>query len=140
MDKPPTKGALSHQERIRVRGASASLQAHARTLRKQATDAELLLWRHLRARRLAGYKFRRQVVIDPYIVDFLCLEAMLIVEADGGQHAEQGLYDTKRSARLEALGYRILRFWNHQILTETQAVLEQVRQALIEAPSPQPSP
>ena len=70
-------------------GKGAALQNHARLLRKRASDAEQLLWRHLRGRRLAGYKFRRQVVIEPYIVDFLCYEAMLIIEADGGQHTEQ---------------------------------------------------
>jgi len=111
------------------------LQARARLLRKRASDAEQILWRHLRGRRLAGYKFRRQVVLEPYIVDFLCYEAMLIIEADGGQYAEQ------KRAQLEAMGYRVMRFWNHEILTETQAVLEQIHRALLAAtPSPQPSP
>lgn len=119
----------------------AVLQTHARKLRQRASDAEQLLWRHLRGRCLAGYKFRRQVVIEPYIVDFLCYEALLIIEADGGQHAEQKRYDARRSAQLEAMGYRVMRFWNHEILTETQAVLEQIHRALLtEPPSPQPSP
>ena len=66
---------------------------------------------------------------------------MLIIEADGGQHAGQKRYDARRSAQLEAMGYRIIRFWNHEILTETQAVLEQIRRVLLaEPPSPQPSP
>jgi very-short-patch-repair endonuclease len=116
---------------------SNKLSKHARSLRKNSTEAERLLWIQLRGRRLEGYKFRRQLVIEPYIVDFVCIEAKLIIEADGGQHAEQEDYDTNRSARLEALGYRVLRFWNHEILNDTQAVLDRIRQALI---SPHPVP
>jgi very-short-patch-repair endonuclease len=78
------------------------------------------------------------VVIEPYIVDFVCIEAKLVVEADGGQHAEQIDYDEKRSARLKSVGYRVMRFWNHQILMEPQMVLEQIHKVLLEAPSPQP--
>jgi len=95
---------------------------------------------HLRARRLYGYKFRRQVVIESYIVDFICVEAKLIIEADGGQHTEQKAYDAVRTARLEYLGYRVIRFWNHEILGELGAVLERVSAVLMELPSPQPSP
>jgi len=131
--------AGSTRPRDRVSG-SKTLDANARSLRRHATDAERLLWQHLRSRRLAGYKFRRQVVIAPYIADFVCLEPKLIVEADGGQHQEQRAYDDRRTACLEAAGYRMLRFWNHEILTETEAVLERIHRALIEAPSPQPSP
>lgn len=139
MDESIKDGLLSLRERARVRGAT-QLISRARTLRQQATDAEQLLWRHLRGRRLAGHKFRRQCVIEPFIVDFVCLDARLVVEADGGQHAEQAQYDTKRTAQLEAMGYRVIRFWNHEILNEMDSVLEQIRLALIEAPSPQPSP
>ncbi len=89
---------------------------------------------------MSGYKFRRQVVIEPYIVDFVCFEARLIIEADGGQHADQIEYDEQRTTRLEAAGYSVMRFWNHEILTETQQVLEQIHKALINFPSPQPSP
>jgi len=85
---------------------------------------------------MAGYKFRRQVVIEPYIVDFVCLEARLIVEADGGQHLEQLDSDTKRTIFLESLGYKVIRFWNHEILRNTETVLEQIHSHLIEAPSP----
>ncbi len=112
----------------------------ARALRRQATDTERLLWKHLRRRRMAGFKFRRQVVIEPYIVDFACLEAKLIVEADGGQHAEQMEYDRERTAFLETLGYKVMRFWDHEILVNTEAVLEQIHRFLIDTPSPQPSP
>ena len=126
---------LSHRERVRVRG-SRNLTSRARALRSEATEVELVLWKHLRGRRLKGYKFRRQVVIGSYIVDFACLEAKLIIEADGGQHADQAVYDAKRTARLEAMGYRVMRFWNHEILGELNHVLEQIQTALIEAPSP----
>ena len=85
---------------------------------------------------MAGFKFRRQMVVEPYIVDFICLEAKLIVEADGGQHAEQVKDDMRRTAFLETLGYKVMRFWNHEILTNTDAVLEQIHQFLIDIPSP----
>ena len=81
------------------------MESFAKKLRQQSTDAERILWKYLRAHRMAGYKFKRQVVIEPYIVDFVCLEARLIVEADGGQHQEQAADDLKRSVFLESLGY-----------------------------------
>jgi adenine-specific DNA-methyltransferase len=104
------------------------------------TDAEQLLWHHLRAHRLAGFKFKRQLVIEPYIVDFACLEAKLIVEADGGQHVEQQGADGVRTAYLERKGYRVLRFWNHEILTNTECVLEVIYQSLTDPLSPTPLP
>ncbi len=116
------------------------MKSLARRLRHNSTDAELILWQHLRAHRMADYKFRRQVVIEPYIVDFICLKAKLIIEADGGQHLEQAEHDLMRSTFLESLGYKVLRFWNHEILSDTQSVLERIYSALIEAPSPRPSP
>ncbi|WP_428624246.1 endonuclease domain-containing protein [Sedimenticola sp.] len=119
------------QEDSRAR-ESERLQSRARRLRRQASEAELLLWQRLRNHQMRGYKFRRQVVIDPYIADFVCLEAKLIVEADGGQHAEQANYDTRRTTRLEEMGYKVLRFWNHEILGETDAVLERIASALLE--------
>jgi very-short-patch-repair endonuclease len=115
---------------------SHRMLARARLLRKESTPAELLLWKHLRARRLAGYKFRRQVVIGDYIVDFICHEACLIVEADGGQHSEQAAYDRKRTLDLEACGYRVLRFWNHEIMNNLDDVLEEILRALEQPPSP----
>lgn len=139
MDDALTKRPLSLRERDRERG-SKTLGARARSLRRNTSDAERLLWYRLRGRRLAGYKFRRQVIIEPYIVDFACFETKLIVEADGGQHAEQRAYDGRRSAYLEAMGYRVLRFWNHEILAETEAVLERICGALIESPHPVPLP
>ena len=115
------------------------MKSLARKLRKEATDAERLLWQHLRNRKLAGYKFRRQEVIGSYIVDFLCQETGLIVEVDGSQHIDDIEYDNKRTEYLESLGYSVIRFWNHEILTETEAVLEMIYQ-LSKHPSPQPSP
>lgn len=95
------------------------------------TDAERYLWYRLRARRLGGFKFRRQAPIGPYITDFVCIEAGLVVEADGGQHAEREAEDADRTAYLEDLGYRVLRFWNHEILNKTDAVLERILRELI---------
>jgi very-short-patch-repair endonuclease len=105
----------------------------ARGLRRDMTDAEHLLWRHLRNRHLMGSKFRRQHEVDRYIVDFVCPEAGLIVELDGGQHAETVASDAHRTRRLESLGYRVLRFWNNDVLTNTEAVLEVVLQAVASA-------
>jgi very-short-patch-repair endonuclease len=121
------------------------MKTRARELRRNATDSERLLWKHLRGRRLAGYKFRRQVVFEPYIVDFVCLEAKLIVEADGGQHLEQMEYDAKRTGVLQSIGYEVMRFWNNEILGDINAVLEQIHCRLLrlhspQTPSPQPSP
>jgi very-short-patch-repair endonuclease len=106
------------------------MKALARKLRRDSTDAERTLWKYLRAHRMAGYKFRRQYVIEPYIVDFICLEKRLIIEADGGQHLEQESYDRTRTEYLELLDYRVLRFWNHDILRDTQVVLETIRSFL----------
>ena len=113
---------LSLRERARERGSEILLH-RAKQMRSEATDAEQLLWRHLRAGRLKGYKFRRQVVIEPYIVDFVCFEAKLIIEADGGQHCGQADYDKQRTSKLEIMGYKLIRFWNHEILNDIESVL-----------------
>lgn len=101
----------------------------ARKLRKEMTDAERKLWSLLRNRKLSGFKFRRQVPIGPYIADFLCFEARLIVEADGGQHAASE-HDTKRDAWLSAEGYGILRFWNSDISDNSEGVLSRLASTL----------
>lgn len=111
----------------------------ARGLRRNMTDAEQLLWRHLRNRHLTGSKFRRQHEIDRYIVDFVCPEANLIVELDGGQHAEMMAVDADRTRRLESLDYRVLRFWNNDVLMNIEAVLEVILEAVARA-APHPSP
>lgn len=96
----------------------------ARSLRRTATEAEKLLWHGLRDRRLGGFKFRRQQTIERYVVDFLCHDRRLIVEVDGGQHNVQA--DAPRTAFLEAQGYRVLRFWNPEVLTNLTSVLETI--------------
>ncbi len=107
----------------------------AKALRKRMTDAEKLLWLRLRNRQLEGAKFRRQWPVGDYIADFACIEAMLIIEADGGQHTPEG--DTHRTAALEAAGYKVIRFWNNDILANIDGVLESIRQELIRrAPHP----
>ena len=129
MPNPPRSRTPARHGRARIQDP-AKRKPRSRALRRQATDAERLLWSHLRGRSLLGRKFRRQVPIGPYIVDFLCIQDRLIVEADGGQHAGQGPYDSRRTAELQARGYRVLRFWNNDILAEPDAVLEEIRRVL----------
>lgn len=100
-------------------------------LRSNQTDAEKQLWYCLRANRFLNLKFKRQKPIGLYIVDFICLDKMLIIELDGGQHAVQLGYDLKRTQFLESQGFRVLRFWNNQVLSELESVLEEIRQQLI---------
>jgi len=114
--------------------------APARKLRREMTDAERLLWRYLRNRELLGHKFRRQHAIGGFIADFICIDAKLIVEADGGQHADLADADAERTRHLEALGYRVLRFWNDDILLRIEDVLEAVIDAQGAHPHPNPSP
>ncbi|MCE2404008.1 MAG: endonuclease domain-containing protein [Dehalococcoidia bacterium] len=109
-----------------------SVTSRARRLRKQSTDSERALWRLLRNRELAGYKFRRQTPIGQYIVDFVCLAKKLVVEIDGGHHQEQSEYDDERTSSLEARGVLVLRFWNNQLLEETDSVLQAILVALEE--------
>ena len=102
----------------------------AKALRKEMTDAEMRLWYHLRAGRFEGYKFRRQVPLGAYVVDFLCERARVVVEVDGGQHAERVEADAARTDWLEQQGYRVLRFWNNEVLTNMNGVLETLSPAL----------
>src|SRR5689334_16854123 len=110
-----------------------SLLANARSLRAHATDAERCLWRHLRNRHLGAYRFRRQQPMAGYVVDFVCMRARLIVEIDGGQHADDLLHDLERTRDLARCGFRVIRFWNHEVLQQTDAVLESILEALIQA-------
>jgi very-short-patch-repair endonuclease len=110
----------------------------AKHLRQNLTDAERLLWMYLRAQRFGGHKFRRQHPLGPYVLDFVCVGARLVVEADGGQHVASAR-DVERDEWLHKQGFRLLRFWNHEILNDTEAVLTSVLQAL-ENPLPNPSP
>jgi very-short-patch-repair endonuclease len=99
-------------------------------LRKNATDAERMLWKHLRLRQFAGYKFRRQQSLGNYIVDFVCLEKRLVIEVDGGQHYTQAAYDEQRSAWLESQGFRVLRFWDDEVMKDIESVKEVIWRAL----------
>ncbi len=109
---------------------------NARKLRSDATDAERQLWRHLRGKQLLGFKFRRQYPIAGLIADFACPEARLVIELDGGQHLEQAEYDDARTHKLLAHGYRVLRFWDDDVLMRTTLVLEEICRQL----SPHPNP
>ena len=106
------------------------------------TDAEQLLWRHLRAKYFCSLKFRRQQPIGPYIVDFVCFEKKIIVELDGGQHAlpEEVRKDGKRDQWFEAQGYKVLRFWDNEVLTNTQGVLEVIWRHCLDHPPLNPLP
>lgn len=103
-----------------------SLKEKARHLRTTQTDAERKLWFYLRNRQLGGIKFRRQVPIARYIVDFFAFDLGLIIELDGGHHLEQSGYDARRTLDLEALGYKVLRFWNHDVLKCIDDVLQKI--------------
>ncbi|GAA0482371.1 hypothetical protein GCM10009096_25880 [Parasphingorhabdus litoris] len=110
------------------------IRRRAKSMRSEPTEAEAKLWTILRAKRLGGYKFRQQVPVDHYIADFVCFTKKLIVEADGSQHAENS-YDQKRDDYLKAQGFRILRFWNNDILNNSDGVATAILAAL-KAPSP----
>ena len=112
------------------KGGGGMSRERARGLRKNPTDAERALWKHLRLRQLEGHRFRRQQPLGPYIVDFVCFEKKVIIEVDGGQHAEQVVSDAERTACLEAQGFRLLRFWNHDVLRDIEAVKEVIRGVL----------
>ncbi len=134
--KPAPAGSLSRwRERAGVR------VQNARALRANGTDAEQTLWRHLRSRQLDGHKFRRQHLIGPYIADFACIEARLVVELDGGQHAQAGAveHDERRTQFLQDQGWHVLRFWNHEVLMELAGVLQAIAQVL-NRPHPNPLP
>jgi len=118
------------------------LRTFARDMRREQTDAEKKFSWKVRDRRLGGFKFKRQYPIGPYIADFVCLEEKLIVELDGGQHAERRHYDEVRDAFLVEQGFRIVRIWNADFLKNQDGTAEYIFQLLSggEAPSPQPSP
>ena len=113
---------------------AACLQSRARTMRKTPTEAERLLWAMLRDRRFSAFKFRRQVPVGAYIADFMCYSARLVVEADGSQHCESD-YDARRTVWLERQGFHVLRFGNHEIVTQRREVMDRLFAAL-DSPSP----
>jgi very-short-patch-repair endonuclease len=120
-----------------MRPADPQRTGRARSLRRIITDAEAKLWLHLRGRQLAGYKFVRQEPIGRYYADFVCRERRLIIEVDGGQHAES-LYDERRDADLAAFGYRVVRVWNNDVLGNLEGVLEMLLQELGGGAPPHP--
>lgn len=109
--------------------------SRARTLRRNSTHAEQKLWALLRTRQRGGLKFRRQEPLGPYIADFVCFEARLIVEVDGGQHAEGSEAESSRTRWLKAQGFRVLRFWNNDVLDNPTGVAEAIERA-VNSPHP----
>jgi len=121
MKRPPGKEALDRQRELRAFG----------------TEAEKRLWSCLRNRQIDGCKFRRQVWIGNYVVDFVCLERRLVIEADGSQHVDQMEYDDRRSAFLMREGFRVMRFWNNEVLSNLDGVAAMIGEALhMNRPSP----
>jgi len=120
-----------------MRGADTVRTGFARRLRRDSTNAELRLWNKLRARSIDGYKFVRQQPLGHYVVDFVCREKRLIIEVDGGQHANNK-QDQVRDQWLRQRNYRILRFWNNDIISNLDVVLEVIADALHEEAPPHP--
>jgi very-short-patch-repair endonuclease len=114
-------------------------KARGRAMRSAPTDAERKLWWHLRYRlALPNTHFRRQVHLGRYIVDFVCHALKIIIEVDGGQHSEQSKHDARRTQFLESEGYRVLRFWNNEVLSNIDGVLEVIQSAILATPTPTP--
>ena len=113
---------------------------NARAMRQAATEAEKRLWSILRRRQIDGCRFRRQVPIDPYIADFVCFSHRLIIEVDGGQHARQSERDRRRTRWLEGQGFRVLRFWNNEVLENPEGVRAKIESVLQELDPPLPNP
>ncbi len=107
-------------------------RTYARRLRREQTDAEARLWFHLRGCQINGAKFRRQQPLGPFVADFCCMEVGLVIEVDGGQHSERELADARRTQLIEEQGFWVLRFWNNEVLEQTEAVVEQIRMAIEE--------
>jgi very-short-patch-repair endonuclease len=114
------------------------LQDFARELRNGCTEVERLLWRHLRNRQIGGVKFRRQQPIETYIVDFVSFEKKIVIELDGSQHSENRQYDDKRDRCLQSNGYKVLRFWNNDVMENVDGVLEVIRACCLTAVPPTP--
>jgi very-short-patch-repair endonuclease len=117
---------------------AANLTKKAKDLRKSSTDAERFLWKHLRTKQIDGLKFRRQEPIGKYIADFACFDKTLIIEVDGEQHSHE--VDADRDAWMQSQGFKVLRFWNHDVLQNIEGVLEVIRRTCIQQSSDTPSP
>ncbi len=120
------------------RGEGGRLTGVAKCLRREMTDAERVPWREVRTNRFAGFKFKRQEPLGLYVVDFVCYEARLIVELDGGQHADQQEADAERTRWLASRGFRVVRFWNNDVLTNTAGVMQEIEKELPPLPIPLP--
>ena len=133
---------MSESSKPPVRLLPAVTLARARALRHEQTDAERRMWRLLHSRRFAGAKFRRNHPIGKFFADFCCLMARLMIEIDGGQHADeaQAAYDQQRTEHVRALGFKVIRFWNEEIFKEPERVLEQIYEALTDKETAEPSP
>ena len=114
----------------------------ARQLRNNLTDAEKELWHYLRAEQLYSSKFRRQAAIGLYVVDFVCFELRIVIELDGGQHNEEEAkqYDARRTAWLNSQGFQVLRYWNHEVMKDVEAVVEAIGTAIQNSSHSQISP
>ena len=119
---------------------SSGIDDFARNLRKRSTDAENILWKNLRAKRLQGFKFRRQEPIGKYIADFVCYERRVIIKLDGGQHSEESEKDQERDEWFRSERFRVLRFWNNDVLSKTEEILEIIIKKCLETPSPSSPP
>ncbi len=138
----PQRGEVGRGELWQPTPVPAALLQSARELRKTMTDAEQLLWQSLRGKQLDGFKFRKQHPVDRYILDFFCNSEKLAIELDSGQHntEDAGASDVERTAYLEELGIRVLRFWNHEVFTNFDGMMTEIWNALHENPHPDPPP
>ncbi|WP_145204147.1 endonuclease domain-containing protein [Sphingobium sp. B2] len=111
--------------------------ARARALRNNATDAERVLWQAISARKVSGIRFNRQVPVGPFICDFVARSIGLVIEVDGGQHEDA--VDAERTRYIEAQGFRVIRFWNNDVLGNLDGVIEDIMRVVADMPSPNPS-
>ena len=139
--RPTGAGSSERIWALRDRAVVVPNRVRARTMRAAPTEAEKKLWWHLRHRLATeGTHFRRQVRLGPCIADFVCHRSRFIIEVDGGQHGENTAADAQRTRFLESEGYRVLRFWNNDVLRNIDGVLEVIQSAITATPTPNPSP
>jgi very-short-patch-repair endonuclease len=142
---PPPKGGLKRREAFQREGgynqvssrrwAESSARKNARRLRRELTDAERQLWVCLRSKQIEAFRFRKQVPLGRFVADFACMEPKLIVEVDGGQHADRADHDADRTAWLEGWGFTVLRFWNNEVSENMDGVLQVIVNTLHEIDS-----
>ena len=137
LDKTPSPLQGEGWDGGKMQRISPKIKNNARSLRRNMTDVERMLWAKIRSGQLQGFRFRRQHPIGNYIVDFICLELKLVIELDGSQHMDQQQYDMKRSQWLQNNGFKIVRFWNSDVLENFDGVMQTIQMHL---PPSQPSP